>query len=114
MYCTIYLSFRRSRTYSRSISEYIAAHSLCVGTSWGAGMAGATGQRGRGTNSGSVIVVGMTEHREVTAWNFFFGCYLMRWKERIRQTDIRSGDSEVGPIMAHHSNGPCPDRPIKM
>jgi len=78
MYCMIYRSFRRSRTYNRSISECIAAHSLCVGTRCGAGMMGATGQRGRATNSGIVIVVDMTEYHDETAWNFFLGLDLMR------------------------------------
>jgi hypothetical protein len=57
MYCITYRSFRRSRTYSRSISGYKAAHSgsLCVSTSFGFGAMNATGQLGREANMGISI-----------------------------------------------------------
>lgn len=71
MYRMTNRSLRRSWTYKRSISEYLAPHSLCVGTSCGPGAVGTADQLDRATNSGSVIVVGLKEYHGAAAWNFF-------------------------------------------
>jgi len=57
MYCMTYRSLRRSPTYSRWISGYIAAHSesLCVAAGSG-GVTDATAPPGRGANKGRFIV----------------------------------------------------------
>ena len=65
MSCMIYRSFRRSRTYSRSISGYMATHSnsLCINADCGLGVINvADSPPDRGANMGIVILVGMKEH----------------------------------------------------
>ncbi len=57
IYCMTYRSFRRSRTYSRSISGYTVIHSesLCAKAGSG-GATDKTGLPGRGANKGAIMV----------------------------------------------------------
>jgi hypothetical protein len=65
MNCMIYRSFRRSRTYSRSILGYMATHSnsLCINADCGLGVINVVDSPlGREANMGIVILVDMKEH----------------------------------------------------
>lgn len=99
MYCIMSRNFRRSRTYRRSISEYAAAHSLCVGTGCGTGTRRSTGRPGRGTSSGRVIVMSKEKHHQSECIEPFLWLKLKarNGNEEVRRLKIYPGHWFVAP-----------------